>query len=171
MVSFMKSYTKLLLFIVVLMAVVLPMMIKGPNGKPIMALNDWLPSDVDVSKSVIMVKSLGQSAKQAINSVVVEQEGSLNESSVSLPVAQSVEVVPLASGQMYKWRDKKGRWQFSNEAPTNLDSVEVADLPEIKNVMDAPISQRKNSSTIGLPDSLSLENAGELLERMGLSTD
>ena len=39
---------KKLLLVVVLLALVAPMFIKGPDGKPIMDFSDWLPSAPDV---------------------------------------------------------------------------------------------------------------------------
>jgi hypothetical protein len=166
----MKSYSKFLLFIVVLAAVVLPTMIKGPSGKPIMNFSDWLPSDTDLAGAVTKVKTMGESisrrARQTIDSVT--GEGVDNSPATA---GQVDDVAPLGSNQMYKWKDKHGIWQFSNQKPVDGSTVQVVSLPNVKNVMNAPVAQRKNNSSIGLPDGLSLDNAGELLKKMGLSTE
>ena len=176
----MASYTKLLLFIVVIMAVVMPMVIKGPSGKPIMSPGDWLPSDIDVGNTARQIKSLGQSlehsAKQTIGAVIADGgvDGGVTDDGMTqmdVEPADDKAIVPLASNQMYKWRDKNGNWQFSNQKPTGITNVQVENLPEVKNVMNATVTSRKNSSTIGLPEGLSLENAGELLKKVGLTDE
>lgn len=57
------SFTvKLLLLALVVVALILPMFIKGPDGRPIMVVGDWLPDFVGDSTKMSRVVSdqLGQ---------------------------------------------------------------------------------------------------------------
>lgn len=102
---------------------VLPMFMVGPGGKPLMALNDWLPGDI----------SLSGAGKNLVN-VWNKATGQLQQTTgVDLSVQ---------TPQLYKWQDAQGRWQFSSEPPpANADEVFVQDMPQISNVMQ-PVEVR-----------------------------
>lgn len=161
---------KLLLLIVIILAVVMPMFLKGPDGRPIMSWQDWLPDGESahqaLEKARVFKQSLATSSRAGASSD--------QQAEPVTPNIQSGPISPLSTlpgNQIYKWQDHSGRWHFSNQKPQNIDIVIVEALPEVKNVMSAPVTARKNSSTIGMPDGLSLENAGELLKKLGLSAD
>lgn len=103
---------------------VLPMFLVGPSGKPLMSLNDWLPGDL----------SLNGAGKKLVNtwnkaSGVLEQ-GTGIDMSVDTP-------------KLYKWKDARGRWQFSNEPPpADVGDVLVQDMPQMSNVMQ-PVEMRE----------------------------
>lgn len=152
----MKVATKLMLLVLVLATFALPMVITGPNGRPLMTLGDWMPA-----VSLADKRPLNDSVV-ASTSADVMGSGQMQDSHT--PVQQSQPVQKLAMpGQMYKWQDKKGRWHFSNEKPNNHTDAIVEDLPEIKNVMEAAVNRGENSSTMSLPD---FGDAGALLERL-----
>ncbi len=105
---------------------VLPMFLVGPSGKPLMALNDWLPGDI----------SLSGAGKKMVN-VWNKATGQLhNGTGVDLSVQ---------TPQLYKWQDAQGRWQFSSEPPpVDAGAVFVQDMPKISNVMQ-PVEVRERS--------------------------
>ncbi len=148
----MKKFTKLLIFIVVLLGLALPMFLKGPDGKPIMALSDWVP---DVDQQVLDMDKLGSSLEQLTS-------GAGGESPFTAPQTAdepSTKVVAAKSGsgsRMYKWQDEKGRWHFSSEKPPQHIQAAEEELPEMENLMEAPVKAEENSSTIGLPGGFSL---------------
>lgn len=131
----MKSFMRLLLILLVLGAL-LPLFIRGPDGRPIMSFADWVPN-------------WGASTPSATLS-----------SDADAPARLSSD-----SGKMYKWQDAQGRWHFSEEKPLDQSTAAVESLPDVQNVMDAPVAGRSNSSTIALPEGLS-EAASELMQAM-----
>lgn len=128
----MKASTKLLLVILCMMVFVVPLMIKGPTGKPMMTLSDWLP---DVSEAVDQVKSLER----------------------GLAIEQQPARLSANSGKMYKWQDEKGAWHFSEEKPLDTSNVVIEKLSDVENVMEAPIADKSKGSTIQLPGGFSLD--------------
>lgn len=121
--------TKWLLAVVVIIGIIMPMVIKGPDGEPVMDLSDWLPGAVNDS----------------VQSVSEQFEGE------ERPV-----VLSSRSGKMYKWQDEKGVWHFSAEKPVDDQNADIEQLPEVQNVMDAPVESDNDSSTIRLPGGFSL---------------
>ena len=57
---------------------------------------------------------------------------------------------------MYKWQDEQGRWHFSNQKPVTTTQVSMEQLPEVENVMEAPVNKGDNSSSIRLPGGFDL---------------
>ena len=146
----MSSFVKVILVLVLLLGVVLPMMIKGPDGKPIMSVDDWIP-DVDTEQVTGAVDQL-----QALSSgqVAPDQAGTLPDPSPNnAPMVKDSDPAMLgsSSGKMYKWQDENGRWHFSSQKPAASEHAQVEDLPDMENVMDAPVNEEENSSMMGLP--------------------
>ncbi len=81
-----------LLILMLLIACVAPLIIKGPDGDPIMTLDDWkptVPASVDeVGRQLI---STGKSA------------------------------IPSGQKAVYRWQYESGAWHFSDEAPPGQD--------------------------------------------------
>ncbi|MEE8058843.1 MAG: DUF4124 domain-containing protein [Pseudomonadales bacterium] len=171
----MKSYTKWLLFLFLLFAVGLPLVIKGPNGRPIISFGDWMPNSAALDQVLGQLRLVSDKAGKGVERVAEQTVDSLSElvetPSVSTTVKQSLSSEELAkspivfsssSGKMYKWQDTNGRWHFSSEKPMAVDKVSVEALPDVENVMDTPITEGENSSNIGFPG---LGDAGDLLKK------
>jgi hypothetical protein len=141
--SFKSKFT--IAFMIVLI-IGMPMLLKGPDGRPIMSLDDWVPDIPDVS--------IPQPSLESVDSLTSMIE---RESDDETSVAEPEPVVPAVVGnKMYKWQDKNGRWHFSSEKPTDQQQVSVEKLPDVENVMEAPVTQDKKSSTISLPGGFGL---------------
>jgi hypothetical protein len=115
----MKMMIKLAAVLLVI-ALFLPMWLKGPDGKPIMTIGDWvkLPTEVNA---------------------IVDGAGDLVEK-LGAPVRETFEAGPEAadspSGEYYRWQDEEGQWHFSDQPPAGAEPTLVADkLPEVRNSM------------------------------------
>lgn len=96
----MKWFTfKLVAVLAVLLAA--PLFIPGPDGKPIMTLDDWIPRD--------LVNSAGKAAELA---------GSLADGGLA---------TGGDSNQVYSWRDANGTLHFSDTPQAGSAPVEIPD--------------------------------------------
>jgi hypothetical protein len=167
----MKIQHKMMLLIFVLFAFGLPILMKGPDGRPIMTLDDWLPDKNTVDKAVSTIESLSEK--------VVNSGGNNSSDAAEFVTVDSLAVLTSSSGKMYKWQDAKGRWHFSNEKPQIEAQVRVEALPEVKNLLPAPVARQGSSSTIASPSSspllggglpgglsISMDQAGQLLKQV-----
>lgn len=119
-----------MMFLSLLGLLVLPMFIVGPNGKPLMSVDDWLPGDISASG---VGKKLIKTWNKASDSV---QHGTGLDLSVDTP-------------KLYKWKDASGHWQFSNEPPpADVTQVQVQDMPQMGNVMQ-PVTPREQLDADG----------------------
>ena len=82
-----------LITLLVVMGLVMPMLLPGPDGKPIMTLDDWIPRDF-----LAAIGKLGDDVAEAV------------DNSVS---AVETEVVG-AGAQIYSWRDERGVLHYSD---------------------------------------------------------
>jgi hypothetical protein len=115
----MKLIIKMCLLLLVI-ALILPLWLKGPDGKPIMPVGEWvsLPAEVAGSASEL-VEKLG------LSNVLPDGD------SASEPTA-------APSGQYYRWQDAEGQWHFSDQPPAQPEPTLVAEkLPEVRNSMGA----------------------------------
>ena len=161
----MKPYIKWTLIFVVVFAVVVPMLLKGPDGRPIMSLNDWMPASdnfdqmVDQARSHVGLDDNMQPAQGDALPATTSDEQVLS----SQQLDKSPTVLSSSSGKMYKWQDENGKWHFSSQKPMLTTGVSVEDLPDVENVIDTPVTRGGNSSTIGVPG---LGDAGDLLKKV-----
>jgi hypothetical protein len=103
-------------------------------------------------------------AEQAATTIsTVKGAKKQTEDSASKAVADSPVNLSSSSGKMYKWQDENGRWHFSTQKPANQQQISIEALPEVENLMQPPVNEEENSSTIGLPG---IGDAGELLKKM-----
>jgi len=171
----MKSYVKWLLVLLFIVAVGLPLLITGPNGQPIMRFSDWLPNTAKLQSMMSQLpggQALGNRVErqfeQAGESFSIGEaalsEATTSESLLSADdLSRSPVVLSSSSGKMYKWQDDQGRWHFSTQKPLEAKNVSIEALPQVENVMDAPVTGRDNSSTISLPD---FGGGGDLLKKI-----
>ena len=166
----MKFYTKLLLGIVVLFGAIVPLFLKGPDGQPLMRVSDWLPGGDRLLGKVRevgdKVREVGASLPDAATTIT----GKATPSDDGAAPGQTAEKAGSApgslaadSGKMYKWQDEEGHWHFSTQKPGGVGNASVEALPEVKNVMDAPVEKASDDSMMGLPG---LGNAGDMLEKV-----
>ncbi|WP_145999168.1 DUF4124 domain-containing protein [Oceanicoccus sp. KOV_DT_Chl] len=153
-VCIMKPFAKLMIAALILLGIGLPMVMTGPNGKPIMTINDWIPDISGLKPKNFNVEGRVEHLKSLTNLT----DGS--EPTAQNPVKTAVDNSPgqlsASSGKMYKWQDENGRWHFSSEKPTAAVEVSVEQLPEMENFMQAPVKEEENNSSISLPGGFSL---------------
>lgn len=101
------------LVLVVVVAVASPFIIPGPDGEPLMS---W-----DRAKKVLgkgwpqaqRVREIGYGAKQKAQAITQKVRSHIKDQPTPEPEASS----PETAETLYKWRDEKGAWHFTNQAP------------------------------------------------------
>lgn len=109
------------LFIIVF---VLPMVVPGPSGKPVMTPKDWLPDQSTLNNASHFFKT-------AVNKVaaVFGQEAILEAG-----VAGSSTDAWGSQKNFYKWQDEQGQWHFSdNSGHAAGHNVSQQKLPQVSN--------------------------------------
>lgn len=155
----MKPFAKILAVLVVVFAIVLPMVLKGADGKPIMSPGDWFPNG---DRVVGWVREHWPWAEHsATDSPVPGDPKAATAPAVTLD--REPRLLAPDSGRMYKWQDESGRWHFSSEKPQNLEGVALEKLPDVENVMDAPVDADASDSMMELPG---LGDAGDILKKV-----
>lgn len=100
-----------------------PMFIKGPNGKPLMSLDDWVPKDAIA---------------------LVDKVSDLTAESKTTDGAAS------ASGKQifYKWKDENGVWQMTHYRPTHLadEDIDERTIYANANIIQSLSSEQMNST-------------------------
>ena len=126
-----------------IIACIAPLFIKGPDGEPIMTLDDW---------RIYLPQSLDDLVPGASN----EME----------------QAVPSAPTTVYKWQDENGQWHFSN-TPPETGIAEELELSGDINVMDAYVpvppeepAVTETSTTTGLPTGPMTANPDQVRELM-----
>jgi len=95
------------LFLILLIALVAPMIIPGPDGEPIMTIEDWIPRE--------LINSVGSG---------IDSAGSV----LSGAVDATGEVVDTGGGdQIYTWRDAQGVLHYSDTPVENAETLELGD--------------------------------------------
>ncbi|WP_444904151.1 hypothetical protein ACJJIU_03145 [Microbulbifer sp. CnH-101-E] len=122
-----------MLAVLLLVGVGLPMLIPGPDGKPIMSPQDWLPDQ----QTLGAVRQQGQRAIQAVSDSTqksAEQLETLVESSGLLPEEQHKQ-----AREVFSWRDSEGNWHFSDSIPEGLDThVRIHRIKPINTLPSTP---------------------------------
>lgn len=99
----------------------MPMLMPGPDGKPMMTGKDWLPDSGQFNQLIAKAKKLVYSANDLME----------NETGVNLGASR---------GKIYKWQDEHGTWHFSDTASDKIDAANqmVEAMPQIRNSMQSP---------------------------------
>jgi hypothetical protein len=106
-----------IILLLLALAVVAPMMISGPDNKPIMTMADWKADTSKLEKVVNKTKIIANTAAQTIaDSITLLLSGDTDAGKV-----------------MHKWQDTEGVWHFSDSVPdtnqvTNLTTGEIPKL-------------------------------------------
>lgn len=128
---------KLLLPLVVLVFVV-PMIMPGPNGKPVMTVNDWLPGFASIERTRATLLSWWRRFTTGV------------EQNTGFDVAPEPE-------QLFKWQDANGTWHFTNRANQAAAGAQKQALPTATNTMaPPPVVERGHDSESSPTPSMSL---------------
>ena len=103
----MKALGFKLILLLVLGGFVAPMMIPGPDGKPIMTLDDWIPSGL-IAKIEGVLNSLGN---------LKDAPGDIVDSATDAVIGEGA--------QIYVWRDAEGVLHYSDQAVEGADAMLV----------------------------------------------
>ena len=138
-----------LLIGMLIIACLAPLFLKGPDGGPIMTLDDW---KIDLPTSIRELMA-GMGKKESATE-------------------------PQAPAEIYKWQDADGQWQFSNTPPDETaELVEISDInlmgayvppPEPDAVIAAGASLPTSGAMTATPDQVKqmMETVTNLQETM-----
>lgn len=170
----MAAYIKWIVAFVLIFIVGLPMLMTDSKGRPIMSIDDWLPGGDSVEQALDQLKDsthrAGEGVSQLLDSPTISEDDKAASGNAlsEQQLEKSPRQLSSSSGKMYKWQDEQGRWHFSSQKPLAAKSVSVEALPDVENVMEAPVTKGHKSSTIGFPD---LGGAGDLLDKVQRMAD
>lgn len=132
----MKLFIKLLLFLLVL-GIAGPFIIKKPDGRPLLTLNDIKSNTGEFLQSFRQMSALLTSLiKPAASSATSQTSNDSSKENTNLT-------------RVHKWRDKEGQWQFSDQAPENTYSETITINPNqnIINLKTMPLTQEHVESS------------------------
>ena len=138
------------------MGVGLPMIMPGPDGKPMMSWQDWLPDSAKFNQLASKTKRMLSSAND------------LMEDNTGIDMG-------AGRGKLYKWQDQHGNWHFSDKASDKIAAANqmVESLPQVRNTMQAPpkidfggkkSQQTSNVPNIPLPTTIPVANIPKLID-------
>ncbi|MBT8139272.1 MAG: DUF4124 domain-containing protein [Gammaproteobacteria bacterium] len=112
---------------------VAPMLIKGPDGKPIMSISDWIPND--------LLESAGDAGQRA-TALASELAGKGTDA-----------VRANAEAQVYSWRDANGTLHFSDRPVDGAKAIDVTgntlEIPADRFVQDGTRPVSKDNGRTG----------------------
>ncbi|WP_444931897.1 DUF4124 domain-containing protein [Microbulbifer sp. SSSA002] len=134
----------------ILVGIVLPMILPGPDGKPIMSPSDWLPPAADISA----IHASGAQALQSVRQTTREsatQIEALTTSSELMPQGDASK----QTSEVFTWKDRDGNWHFSDTVPEGLAShVRIHRVKPLNSVSaNDPFSLKPGSSERGSSNS------------------
>ncbi len=94
-----------LIMLLLVMGVAMPMLVPGPDGKPIMSLDDWIPHD--------LLRSLGQLGDDVVDVVESGKDAANTQ-------------ITGAGAEIYSWRDERGVIHYSD---TPIEGAEPIVVP------------------------------------------
>lgn len=153
-----------------LLGFVVPMIMPGADGKPLMSYQDWLPD----KNSVDALQRKAKQGAQALYSVL--ESGAQAVETQSPALSSTLEILngsELSSQKVYKWQDEFGQWHFTDDPAValqrgaNSSEVEQQILSYSENTMPAP--PRAQSSDVPMaapvePFEPSLKNIPRVLD-------
>ena len=111
-----------LLLLLIALGVIAPMFIHGPDGEPIMQLDDWVPHRL-IGWSENLVGGLASWSNTLSNKVAFAENPTAKMSLTEAPL----QTVVGAGTAIYTWRDSKGVLHFSD---TPVDEAGVMHIPD-----------------------------------------
>ncbi|MDF1580027.1 MAG: DUF4124 domain-containing protein [Desulfuromonadales bacterium] len=102
----------LYLLIIVALAVALPFVIKGKNGQPLLTVDHFSAPKV---------------ALPDLTGLEAKARDTLNEAQTEINTVKDkiIAALPQPESKIYKWKDDKGQWHFSDLPRRDGQSVEV----------------------------------------------
>lgn len=154
----------MLLLVMVVFVVAIPLVLKGPDGTPVMNVSDWMPN---TDRVIGLARQAAQKGQDFAQGSVGAQAGpeslaSGKESATRADIDAAPSQLAANSGKMYKWQDEYGHWHFSSQKPADSQTASLEDLPDVENVMEAPVDKDSKGSMMGIPG---LGDAGDVLEK------
>ena len=117
----MRLLVKILALLLVV-ALVLPLWLRGPDGKPLMEMTDW----------VGMPPQLSQLGAQ-----LGDRLWALAQDIPALISLEPTEDLAVPAQEFYRWQDQRGVWHFSDSPPPHRRDLTAEVLPQLSNSMDA----------------------------------
>ena len=118
----MKKLMYKLMFLALMAMLAVPMFIKGPNGEPLMSMDDWVPDTDGIKRKI-------DSFFADVSDTASNMGGGFSESSGS---------GGKNGGQsFYKWQDANGQWQYSDKPNPAGQSESVYVNPDANMVSSA----------------------------------
>ena len=134
------------LFLPLLLIVfVLPMLVPGPNGKPVMSPNDWLPNKTTLNKVSYFFSDSKNKILRMVDQITVNKN--LDDEAGSDAAGQPNQQQWFgSSNKLYKWQDAAGQWHFSDD-PKQAGGRDVSQqlMPVLINQMP-PMTQQDPES-------------------------
>lgn len=124
-----------------LLGFVVPMIMPGADGKPVMSYQDWLPDENSIDSLQRKAKQGAQALSSALESGT-EAVGA--QSPALLGTLDTLKGSTLSSHKVYKWKDEFGQWHFTDDPAVaqqrgaNSSEVEQQILSYSENSIPAP---------------------------------
>ncbi len=135
------------LVLLLLLAVAAPFFIPGPNGKPLMSVDRLKRILSDQFPVAHEVDRLQMKAKEAAVEIRKKLQADDKPEKVAAPSEQPSEIPEKAAAPsehppetLYKWRDRKGTWHFTNRPPPEGVAYTVVKWAGTEN---PPVDQEK----------------------------
>ncbi|MCG8312236.1 MAG: hypothetical protein MI976_03385 [Pseudomonadales bacterium] len=143
----MKLFVKFLMFLVVL-ALAGPFIMRGPDGKPLMSLQDLSLPDFSLPSGIPKgaPKQLTGNDEEAW---IAWSKDKPNPSSPKVYVIdpQNKQPIQAKPGVFYRWKDAEGVWQFSSTPNLNTPNIVIETDPNANIVQS--LSDDKIDSALG----------------------
>lgn len=129
---------------------VVPQLMPGPDGLPVMSWRDWVPEQRQVEQGLDSVQS---------------QLENLDSLTPTLEL--------LEPKQIYKWQDASGQWHFSDQPQEQFSGVQSQPAPELRNIIPGvsvtpPAAEATGGPAAGntffSPTTVPLEQIPQLME-------
>lgn len=137
-----------LLLPLLIIGFVVPMILPGKDGQPIMSWQDWLPKASTLESVKTSVAKVANSAAELVG----------EEKPFTLP-----------SQDLYKWQDPQGRWQFTDDPKKipdyALSQFQSEAMPKVVNSM-APPPLMPEEESAAIPGAGLVGSDGIQLEKM-----
>lgn len=124
-----------------LLGFVVPMIMPGADGKPVMSYRDWLPDESTLDSLQQKAQRGARVIGEALDNGAEAVEGETPE---LLEGLGGLKDEALSSKQVYKWKDEFGQWYFTDDAEVakrrgaNASELEQHVLSYPANEMSAP---------------------------------
>ena len=121
-----------LVLLLLVAALLAPLWLRDPLGRPIMVIDDWLALPE-------WVESTAATIERSIEGTPAGDMPAAAAPAADAPGADVPGADAPLSGSYYRWQDASGVWHFSDRAPPHLvERLQPLPLPELANGIGAP---------------------------------